>query len=556
MKPFFLIPSFAVLAAAGGGALSLQAQHFEKSKSQCQFQYQFNSDQREANAVRDSLRHMMEQFDSGCNEQRQLNEALERWVQDDGPGQSKQFRFEYRDDGSGPKLFRDGKEIKPKDGQDPFKQMQEEMMKEMEDQMRKQFGGGGGGNPLDELFKKMREQQGGGPRQKGVPDLQDQLKRMSGAQGAVGESSRFSKNHRSALSEWRPLVKEARESTVRVMRDSRQVALGTIVSVDGYALTKASEVEKGDLEAEFHDGRIVKAKVVDKLTSYDLALIKLEATGLTPSKFADRDATVATLVAAVGLDEDPIAMGIISVAARSLNDRGKGALGISFDSSVDEFGKGVTIGKIFPGCAAERAGLKEGDIILSINGNNVDFPAQLQKVVSAMKPGDNVKVKYSRKDKEEELQFALSSREDLMAIQREEAKKQGVDLQDRRNLDPTAQMGTVLSGQASGYPNAVQSDFTIDASDCGGPVVDALGHVVAINIARSERVSTYMVPGKVVRELLSNVQSGKFTLAKDADTLKGELRDYEAAIKKAQDAVKEAEAKRAEAEAELKSLSK
>ena len=122
--------------------------------------------------------------------------------------------------------------------------------------------------------------------------------------------------------------------------------------------------------------------------------------------------------------------------------------------------------------------------------------------------------------------------------------------------DPTARMGGSLSSNATGYPNAVQTDLTIDSQDCGGPVVDVDGHVVAIAIARSERVSTFLIPSKVIQSLLINLKDGKFTLSKDADTLNSEVREYDAAIRKAQDAMKAAEAKRAEAEAELKKLGK
>ena len=147
-------------------------------------------------------------------------------------------------------------------------------------------------------------------------------------------------------------------------------------------------------------------------------------------------------------------------------------------------------------------------------------------------------------------------RRTLRSEARAEARARGRELPADlgRSLDPTAQMGSTLSGNATGYPNAVQSDLTIDARDCGGPVADVDGHIVAINIARSERVSTYMIPGKVIAELLSDVHSGKFTLAKDADTLKGELREFETAIRKADEARKAAEARRAEAEAALKKL--
>lgn len=482
------------------------------------------------------------------------------------PGQQKQFRFEFRNDGSGPRFFKNGKEVKPGAGGqvNPSDEMQKEMQKQMEDLLREHLGEGSGpqgANPFEDLFKQMRERNGQ-QNNGGGQNLQDMFRKLQEQQGGGRASadgvSRYSKRHRSVLAEWRPLVKTARESTVRIMRDDKQVAFGTIVSADGYALTKASEVSKDGLECEFHDGRIVPAKVIDKLDAYDLALIKLEATGLTPANFAEHDAAIGLLVAAVGVDEDPLATGVISIAARSLSDKGKGALGIIFATDKDESQKGVWIGKVIANCPAAQAGLKEGDLILTVNGTEVDFPFQLQKIVAAMKPGDTVKLRYSREGKEADIEFTLTSREELTKIQQEEFMKLNnlKELPDVRAMDPTARMGSSLSSNATGYPNAVQSDLTIDSQDCGGPVVDVDGHVVAIAIARSERVSTYMIPGKVILSLLSNLKEGKFTLSKDVDTLQGELREYETAIRKAQEAMKAAEASRAAAEEQLKKLKK
>ncbi len=481
------------------------------------------------------------------------------------PGQQKQFRFEFRNDGSGPRFFKNGKEVKPGAGGqiNPADEMQKEMQKQMEDLLRQHMGEGPGpqgANPFEDLFKQMRERNG--QPNNGGENLQDMFRKLqeqqSGQRAGADGASRYSKHHRSALAEWRPLVKTARESTVRIMRDNKQVAMGTIVTSDGYALTKASEVSKDGLECEFHDGTIVSAKVIDKLESYDLALIKLEATGLPPANFAPHDAAIGLLVAAVGVDEDPLATGVISIAARSLSDKGKGALGIRFATDKDESQKGVIVGEVLPSCPAEKAGLKEGDLILTINGTEVDFPFQLQKVVSGMKPGDTVKVRYLRNDKEADVEFTLTSREELTKSSQEDFMKKNnlKELPDVRAMDPTARMGSSLSGNATGYPNAVQSDLTIDSQDCGGPVVDVDGHVVAISIARSERVSTYMIPGKVILSLLSNLKEGKFTLSKDVDTLQGELREYETAIRKAQEAMKAAEASRAAAEEQLKKLGK
>jgi|GEM_PF-1405620 len=525
MKPRLLLPALAAVAAAGGAFYSLQAQ--DRPKAPRLFEVQ----EAEEDAPRSPFR---------------------------------QERYEFRNDGSGYRFFRNGKEVKPGEngGDKSGPASAEEMQKQMEEMLREHMGEGSGpgGNPFEDLFKHLRERNGrpgnGSGNNGGMQDLLRQLQQQQQAEGHEhGGATRHCKHHRSVLAEWRPLVKTARESTVRIMKDNRQVAFGTIVSADGYALTKASEVDKDALECEFHDGRIVSAKVVDKLDSYDLALIKLDASGLTPAVFSRNDAAVGTLVAAVGVDEDPLAVGVISVAGRSLSEKGKGALGIQFDTTADESGKGVVIGKVIDECAACNAGLKTGDLILAVNGTEVDFPFQLQKLVAAMRPGDPVKVRYSRDGKEADLEFALSSREELVQVQREQYKREtGRDPVDTRRLDPTAQMGSTLSGNAGGYPNAVQSDITIDSQDCGGPVVDVDGNVVAISIARAERVSTYMIPGKVVQMLLSNLPSGKFMLAKDADTLQGELREADSAIRKAREAMKAAEATRAEAEEALKKI--
>ncbi len=572
MKPRFILPALATSLAAGGALLTLQAQDTPQPKQERKFEFKLEGDPRLNGMMKEQLRKMMEQMNLSGEAKEQFDKALEQWngAGELKPGQPQQFRFEWRSDGSGPRFFRNGKEINPgeqpaqsdeKQGE-PLERMRQEMEREMQDLLRKHMGEGfGPGNsPFEDLLKQLRER--GGPQRpqadnEGGQGLEDLFRRIQrGGHGEPAEASRYCKEHRSVLAEWRPLVKSARESTVRLLRDSKQVAYATIVTADGYALTKASEVKDDGLEAEFNDGRIVSARVVDKLESYDLALIKLDASGLTPAKFSSEDVPVGTLVAAVGLDEDPFATGVISIAARSLSEKGKGALGIVFKPDADESQKGVLIGEVVPKCPADTAGLKADDLILSVNGTAVDFPFQLQKVVAEMKPGDRVKVRYSRGGKEADAEFNLTSREELTKVRLEELQKQFPDEKIGRDriLDPTARMSGSLSANAGGYPNAVQSDLAIDARDCGGPVVDVDGNIVALINARAERVSTYMIPGKVVQGLLANLQSGKFTLAKDADTLRGELREYEEAIRKAQEAMKAAEASRAEAEAELKKL--
>lgn len=465
--------------------------------------------------------------------------------------QTRGFRFEFKDDGSGPRFFMNGREV-PADDVNPDDFFPKEF--------RRFFGSGGdGANPLEDLprrFDPLERDDAPG----GEPDIQklmdEMLRRLrpgaeDGGPGRLGFGpirpdggpSRHSKHHLGTLSEWRPLVKNVRESTARVLKDGAQAALATIVSADGYALTKASEVDGGKIECEFHDGRIVAATVVDRLEAYDLALLKLEASGLKPVTFSNAEAPVGTLVAAVNTQEDATATGVVSVASRSLDEKTKGFLGVRM-SPGQEVEKGVLVEDVIEGGAAKAAGILAGDIILSVNGEEINYPDKLQRRIAALKPDEQVSVTVKRGNEEKTFTFTLGNRGQMPPDA----------LQDRRVFDPTAQMGSTLSRNASGYPKALQTDLALQAEDVGGPVINVEGAVIGMNIARAERVSTFMIPGDVLNSLLADVKNGRFTLARDANTLRAEMQKHEAAVKAAQEALKAAEAKRQELQKALEQL--
>ena len=478
------------------------------------------------------------------------------------PDQTKPFRFQFKNDGTGPRFWQNGQEMpdRPQGGSGVQDNPMAEMLRRLLE------GQGRGGTPerqegLEELFRQLEQwhAEDDTPQEDGAEGplnpkklLEEMMRRMGGrggdgqslgyGPGAREETPRTSKHHLSALAEWRPLVAKTRLSTVRVIKKNRQVALATIVSADGYALTKASEVAKGDFEVEFGDGRMVSAKIVDEMKAYDLALIKLDATGLVPANFANTDTPVGTLIAAVSTGEDATGLGVISVAARSLDERSKGFLGIVM-SREDAPPKGVRIGEVVPGGAAERVGLQKGDVILEVNGTEMASPGQLLKLVSSLKPDEKVTLQIERDAEMKSMELSLGNRAEV-------ARRTGLDM---RQLDQTAQMGSSLSKNASGYPNAVQSDLALQAEDAGGPVIDVTGAIVGLNIARAERVSTYLIPAKIVNALLTDVQSGKFALSKDADMLHSELREINSTIQKAQEAMKKAEDER---DAAMKALEK
>jgi S1-C subfamily serine protease len=168
------------------------------------------------------------------------------------------------------------------------------------------------------------------------------------------------------------VISGAADSTVRVRADGKDAALGTIVSPDGYILTKGSEV-RGEIAVVLRDGSAYDAEQVGYDRASDLALLKIDAGRLKPAAFAAvKAAEVGNWVAAVGIESEPIAVGVVSAGARKLygeqafiENGNKGYFGINLGDPVDQ--AGVLVIKVEPGAAAAKAGLKAHDIIFEVD---------------------------------------------------------------------------------------------------------------------------------------------------------------------------------------------
>ncbi len=93
----------------------------------------------------------------------------------------------------------------------------------------------------------------------------------------------------------------------------------------------------------------------------------------------------------------------------------RGMLGIGIQDLTEELAesmdlkgqKGVLVNKITEGSAAEKAGIKEGDVITAINGEKVEDGNSLRNKVAGTKPGSEIKLKLFRDGKEQELTAKL-----------------------------------------------------------------------------------------------------------------------------------------------------
>src|SRR5574337_886538 len=99
-------------------------------------------------------------------------------------------------------------------------------------------------------------------------------------------------------------------------------------------------------------------------------------------------------------------------------------------------GEGVLVNEVFEKDPAALAGIKPGDIIIKIDGNLVDTPNRLSRLVAGLLPGATAKVEVVRDQMRLTLEVALIERRDtavVASISQPEEKlgvRLGLDLQD------------------------------------------------------------------------------------------------------------------------------
>jgi Trypsin-like serine proteases, typically periplasmic, contain C-terminal PDZ domain len=81
------------------------------------------------------------------------------------------------------------------------------------------------------------------------------------------------------------------------------------------------------------------------------------------------------------------------------------------DKEVEDFGtmEGIYVAKVVEDGAAADAGLKEGDVITSVDGQKVKQFGDLQAIIAQKRPGDKVKVTYLRNKKENTVTMTLKN---------------------------------------------------------------------------------------------------------------------------------------------------
>ena len=264
---------------------------------------------------------------------------------------------------------------------------------------------------------------------------------------------------------------------------------GVIVGQDGYVLTNHHVIDGADrIKVDLNDNRTLEARVIGTDPPSDLAVLKVEASGLPVLGLGDSDRTrVGDVVLAIGNPlgvGQTVTMGIISAKGRQtglstgafedflqtdapinqgnsggalvstnneliginsqiLSPSGgsiglgfavpsnmartvmeqlintgrvrRGQLGITVLKIPSEEasklgvteGAGVVVYQVQPGSAADRAGLRRGDIITALNGTAVDDPNTFRNIIAGSAPGTEVTLTVKRDGREQQVRAPL-----------------------------------------------------------------------------------------------------------------------------------------------------
>lgn len=284
---------------------------------------------------------------------------------------------------------------------------------------------------------------------------------------------------------YKALAKKCRECVVSVLVDKRPVALGTVITGDGYIVTNASGLkEQSSVSCVLSNGKEVPVTVIGSADDHDLALIF--APGLTThtTPLAASGAEVGTIVFTPDQQGRVLHAGVVGALPRSLALQGY--LGVS----IGPHSSGVEVQSVSTKSTAEAAGLQAGDVIVSLGNTLVIDGGSLSKAIGTIEPGRNVRIEFMRDGERRSAEAVL-----------------------RRLTIPDwfvpqeIKLGAVPSRRLAGFPRVLQHDSPMLPEQCGGPLLTLDGEIAAVNIARRGRGESFAIPIDEVQKTVQRLRN-------------------------------------------------
>jgi serine protease Do len=211
---------------------------------------------------------------------------------------------------------------------------------------------------------------------------------------------------------------------------------------------------------------------------------------LTPIQWAAGGVSIGQWAINPGIAETPQAVGVISALSHRIRPA-RALIGVQFDFRTST----PRIEDVIPGFGAEKAGVKPGDIIVALNSVTVTNREQIVETIRDFREGRTVKLRLRRAEKEFDAEVRLRGARS--------AELGGELNPEQRQSRLTGE----VSQRAEGFEDAIEHDSVLPPWMCGGPLVNLDGKAIGLNIARADRVTTYALPARLVKQILDRLKS-------------------------------------------------
>jgi serine protease Do len=252
------------------------------------------------------------------------------------------------------------------------------------------------------------------------------------------------------------------------------------VGSEGYFLTKASDTPKLEqCKVLISTSLSVGIREIHRSSAHDLVLAQaIGVSGLPALTFEPKAPSTryGQWLAAPVKGGKALRIGIISAQRRKIPGGGA-AMGVRMDEN--SAGKGVRVAGVAEDSPAAAAGLLEDDVLLSLEGQVLSSYKDVHDLVRDRQPGEQIEISYRRKGKVSKVQLRLASRSKIL-----------------QNWEGEDFANGGISIRTDNFAQVIQHDLPLAPQDMGGPLFDLDGHLLGINIARVDRITTFALPSE------------------------------------------------------------
>ncbi|MBN1930993.1 MAG: DegQ family serine endoprotease [Desulfobacterales bacterium] len=212
-----------------------------------------------------------------------------------------------------------------------------------------------------------------------------------------------------------------------------------------------------------------------------------------------------------------LAKGIVD-QLKKYGDVTRGWLGVAIQDISGEIAeyyglknrKGVLVTEVFPNDPADQAGIKAKDIILDVDGINVETSRELTGIIADKPVGEKVKISVFRNGQKKVFTVEIAKREETR-ISAKQNKKVHEDELGVRVADITREMASRFNITESGGVIVIGVEPNSKGSEAGmivGDIIKEINHKAITNVNDYKKIIADIKTGETIQMFIRRMNSG------------------------------------------------